>query len=134
MDLWVPKILWRRKWELTTVFLPGKSHEQRSLVGSSPRVTESQTRLTMHASCITEIRKPAEESGGQSLSCVQTLCNPMDCSPLGSSIHGISQQEYWSGLPCPPPGDHPNPRDGTCGSCISGGFFTLSHQGSLPVR
>ena len=63
-----------------------------------------------------------------------TLCNPMDCSPLGSSIHGISQQEYWSGLPCPPPGDHPNPRDGTCGSCISGGFFTLSHQGSLPVR
>ena len=22
---------------------------------------------------------------------------------------GFSRQEYWSGLPCPPPGDHPNP-------------------------
>ena len=22
---------------------------------------------------------------------------------------GLSRQEYWSGLPCPPPGDLPNP-------------------------
>ena len=27
---------WRRKWQLTPVFLPGKSHGQRSLVGYSP--------------------------------------------------------------------------------------------------
>ena len=27
----------------------------------------------------------------KSLSCVRTLCNPMDCSPPGSSIHGIFQ-------------------------------------------
>ena len=33
-----------------------------------------------------------------------TLCDPMDCSLPGSSIHGVSRQEYWSGLPCPPPG------------------------------
>ena len=26
-----------------------------------------------------------------------TLCNPLDCSPPGSSVHGISRQEYWSG-------------------------------------
>ena len=38
-----------------------------------------------------------------------TLCNAMDCSLLGSSAHGISRQEYWSGLPCPPPGDLPHP-------------------------
>ena len=38
-----------------------------------------------------------------------TLRDPMDCSPLGSSIHGISRQEYWSGLPCPLPGDLPDP-------------------------
>ena len=37
-----------------------------------------------------------------------TLCNPMDCSPPGSSVHGILWQEYWSGLPCPPPGDLPD--------------------------
>ena len=39
-------------------------------------------------------------------SCVPTLCNPMDCSPLSM---GFSRQEYWSRLPCPPPGDLPNP-------------------------
>ena len=32
-DLWVRKVLWRRKWQPTPVFLPGKSHEQRSLAG-----------------------------------------------------------------------------------------------------
>ena len=29
----------------------------------------------------------------------------MDCSLPGSSVHGILQQEYWSGLPFPSPGD-----------------------------
>ena len=35
-DPWVRKIPWRRKWQPTLVFLPGKSHEQRSLLGYSP--------------------------------------------------------------------------------------------------
>ena len=35
-DLWVGKILWRMKWQPIPVFLPGKSHGQRSLVGYSP--------------------------------------------------------------------------------------------------
>ena len=34
--LWVQKTPWRRKWQPTPVFLPGKSHGQRSLVGYSP--------------------------------------------------------------------------------------------------
>ena len=47
-----------------------------------------------------------------------TLCNPVDCIPPGSSVHGIlqaplsmefSRQEYWSGLPFSPPGDLPDP-------------------------
>ena len=33
---WVGKVPWRRKWQLTPVFLPGKSHGQRSLVGYRP--------------------------------------------------------------------------------------------------
>ena len=32
----------------------------------------------------------------------------MDCSLPGSSVQGISQPEYWSGLPFPSPGDHPD--------------------------
>ena len=43
------------------------------------------------------------------LSRVWLFCNPMDCSPPSSSVHGISRQEYWSGLPFPPPGDLPDP-------------------------
>ena len=35
-DPWVGKIPWRRKWQPTPVFLPGKPHGQRSLVGYSP--------------------------------------------------------------------------------------------------
>ena len=37
------------------------------------------------------------------------LCDPMDCSLPGSSVHGIFKQEHWSGLPFPTPGDFPNP-------------------------
>ena len=36
------------------------------------------------------------------------LCDPMDGSPPGSSVHEFSRQEYWSGLPFPSPGDLPN--------------------------
>ena len=35
-DLWVGKILWRRGWLSSPVFLPGEFHGQRSLVGYSP--------------------------------------------------------------------------------------------------
>ena len=35
-SLWVGKIPWRRKWQPTPVFVPGKSHGQRGLVGCSP--------------------------------------------------------------------------------------------------
>ena len=38
-----------------------------------------------------------------------TLCDPMNYSPSGSSVHRILQAEHWSGLPCPPPGDLPDP-------------------------
>ena len=38
------------------------------------------------------------------------LCDPMDCSRPGSSVHGgFSRQEYWSGLPCPALRDLANP-------------------------
>ena len=35
-DPWVRKISWSRKWQPTLVFLPRKSHGQRSLVGYGP--------------------------------------------------------------------------------------------------
>ena len=39
-----------------------------------------------------------------------TLCDPMYHSPPGSPLSvEFSRTEYWSGLPCPPPGDLPDP-------------------------
>ena len=34
-DPWVRKILWRKEWQPTPVFLPGKSHGEKSLAGYS---------------------------------------------------------------------------------------------------
>ena len=45
----------------------------------------------------------------KSLQSCLTLCDLMDCNPPGSSVHGFSRQKYWSGFPCPPPGDLPDP-------------------------
>ena len=42
---------------------------------------------------------------------------------------GFFRQEHWSGLPCPPPGDLPNPGIEPASHyvpCIAGGFFTTS--------
>ena len=36
-------------------------------------------------------------------SCLPTLCNSLDRRLPGSSVHGIHQQIYGSGLPCAPP-------------------------------
>ena len=48
----------------------------------------------------------------------------MDCSPPGSSDHGILQEEYWSGLPCPSP-DLPDPGIEPESPALAGGFFTI---------
>ena len=61
-----------------------------------------------------------------------TLCDPMDCSPPGSTVHGFSRQEYWSGFPFPIPGDIPNPgiKLHLLYPCIAGGFFTIELPGT----
>ena len=38
-----------------------------------------------------------------------TLCDPMDCSLPGSSVHRFSRQEYWSGFLFPSPRGFSNP-------------------------
>ena len=83
-----------------------------------------------------------------------TLCDPVDCSPPGSSVRRISQtripslscvglfvtpwtvacqvspsmgfsrQEYWSGSPFPSPGDLPNPGTEPVSPALAGRFFT----------
>ena len=65
-------------------------------------------------------------------------CIPVDCSPLTLLSMGFSRQEYWSGLPWPPPGDLPNPRVEPMSPmfpALQMDSLWLSHQGSsLYVR
>jgi len=46
---------------------------------------------------------------------------------------GFSRQEYWSGLPFPPPGDLPHPGTEPKSSALVGGFFTTVPPGK-PLR
>ena len=63
------------------------------------------------------------------LSCM-TLCDPMDCIACQAPLSmGFSRREYWSRLPCPPPGNLCNP--GIKPMCLmspvlAGEFFTTS--------
>ena len=65
----------------------------------------------------------------KSLQSSQTLCNPMDCSPQVPLCMEFSRQGYWSGLPCPPPGDYPGlgiePMT-FISPALAGGFFTAA--------
>ena len=66
---------------------------------------------------------------GVSCSAVSTLYDPMDSSTPAPLFVGFSRQEYWSGLPCPPPGDLPNPGIEPMSlrsPVLAGGFFTTS--------
>ena len=59
------------------------------------------------------------------------MCGSINCSPSGSSVHGISQQEYWSRVAFPPPGTLPGL--GTkpislISPALTGRFFNLNIQ------
>ena len=60
----------------------------------------------------------------KSLQSCLTVCDPV--APLSV---GFSRQEYWSGLPCPPPGDLPNAgieATSLTSLALVGGFFITS--------
>jgi len=65
-DHYIEKIPWRKAWQPTPVFLPGESCGQRNLANYSP-------------------------AAAKSLQSCPTLCDPVDCSLPGSSVHGIFQ-------------------------------------------
>ena len=111
---WVGKVPSRRRWQPTPVFLPGKSHGQRSLVGA------------LQESDMTEVNKQQQEKTYQkelSTVCIALcwslllllllllsrfspvwLCaTPETAAYQASPSLGFSRQEHWSGLPFPSP-------------------------------
>ena len=51
--------------------------------------------------------------------------SPMDCSPPGSSSHGMLQARILEWVAMPSSRGSSQPRDRTQGSHITGGFFTV---------
>ena len=47
---------------------------------------------------------------------------------------GFSRQEYWSGLPCPPPGNLPDPVPEPGSPALQTDSLQLNHQGSLVAQ
>ena len=64
------------------------------------------------------------------LSRVRLFATPWTVACQASLSIGFSRQEYWSGLPCPPPEDLPDPGIESTfltSPVLAGGFFTTKH-------
>ena len=90
---WTEWSLWRRQWHPTPVFLPGKSHGRRSLVGChlwSHKEWNTTERLHFHfsLSCI-------GEGNGNPLQC-SCLENPRDGGAWWAAVYGVTQS--WTRL------------------------------------
>ena len=71
--------------------------------------------LTLEGACMSFHMNSVSSAGNNVCVCTQsrlTLCDPMDYSLSGSSVHGIIPARILSGLPCPPPGIFPLPNPG----------------------
>ena len=64
-----------------------------------------------------------------SLSCVDSFATPWSVARQVPLSIGFSRQEYWSGLPFPPPGDLPDPGIKPGSPALVGKVLPLSHQG-----
>ena len=69
----------------------------------------------------------------QLLQLCPTFCNPLWTVARQAPLSmGFSRQEYWNGLPCPPPGDLPNPGiqpespNSSASPAVAVGFLTTS--------
>ena len=70
------------------------------------------------------------------ISHIQLFATPWTVSCQILLSMGFSRQEYWSGLPCPPPGDLPNPGiepTSLISPAFTGRFFTTSPIWEAPT-
>ena len=109
---------WRRKWQSTPVLLPGESHAQRTwwaTVMRSLRVRHdwAQSRLgpfchepgrtvsvSIRALQRSRANTPTGTRSAQSLQSCPTVCDRMDYSPPGSSVHGWDAPGKNTGVCC----------------------------------
>ena len=93
---------WRREWDGcgTDLGCRGEAGMHLGVLGSSPRRGDS----TGAAADLVQLCSVC-----WSLSRVRLLVTPQAVARQAPLSMGVSRQEYWSGLPCPPPGHLPDP-------------------------
>ena len=79
------RLRWRRRWHLTPVLLPGKSHGQRSLVGRKESDTTEWHHFHFSLLCI-------GEGNGNPLQC-SCLENPRDGGAWWAAVYGVAQSQ-----------------------------------------
>ena len=79
--------------------LSWKPHRKRDPVKPSAQPTHQLNEVTLIQMCCVVLSHSVESDSATS----QTVTHRLLCP------WGFSRPEYWSGLPCPPPGDLPNP-------------------------
>ena len=110
------------KYLVSPGLLPGKSHGQRSLVGYSLwGRKESDTTERLHFHFHFQVVNTVFQSRDR------LFVAPWIVALQAPLSTGFSRQEYWSGLPFPPPGDLPDPGIQFMSVASAGGFFTTSH-------
>ena len=88
-----------------------------------PSATKSQNNTWHECTCMLNL-----------FHCVQLFVTPWTVAHQALPSMGFPRQEYWSGLPCPPPGELPDPRIKLSLLCLlywQTGSLPLSHLGSL---
>ena len=109
---------WRRAWQPTPIFLPGESYGQRRLAGYDLQGHKEldTTKGSLHAQyymyccCLVAKSHP-------------TLCDPMNGSPPGSAVYGISQARKLEWVAISFSRGSPRPRDQAWVSSLAGGFL-----------
>ena len=92
---------------------------------------------------------PSSQSEGACV-CAELLQSMLSCYSRGRLVvtlwtaghqdplfMGFSRQKYWSGLPCPPPGNFPHPEmdhERPPSPALAGGFFTTSAIWEAPLE
>ena len=96
---WVRKIPWRRKWQPIPIFLPGKSHEQRSLVGLAKSHTRrgahsvsAERKVTPKVKNWHEVVHPLLPRG------ILLLCKPLTLGCILYTLHSISLLPPFCGV------------------------------------
>ena len=70
-------------------------------------------------------------------SCVRLSVTPWTAAHQAPPSMGFSKQEYWGGLPCPPPGDLPDPgieSASLVSPALADGFFTTRTTWEISIK